>query len=239
MREKKGKRSAIEAAMTFYLDSGCERDLEAVFVASQGLVYHFARLFSPENPTEDMLQAGHEGLMKAVKRFDPAAGASFITYAGHCIMGEIRHHIRKENAYYHPGCIADLQSRVDQLIAEHLKRHGDVPPIAVIAAQLNVKEEAVTEVMRAGLVPLEDLDLRKMRSASYESFRLPLEDRILVQQALHRLSRLQRQVVYALFFRGMTQDEVARETGLSQRKVSRVLHKSLVAMAKNILGTGS
>ena len=225
--------------MANYIKSGATGDLEQVFVASNRLVHHFARLFSADRPSEDMLQAGREGLMKAIRRFDPEAGASFVTYAGHCIMGEIRHFLRKENSYYHPGCIADLQSRVENVVEEHLKNEGEVPDTALIAQELNVKEEAVAEVMRAGLVPLEDLDLKKVRSASYESFRLPIEDRIVVQQALYRLSRLQRKVVYSLFFRDMTQNEVAQEMGISQRKVSRVLQKSLGAMAKVIVGGSS
>ncbi|WP_347487658.1 sigma factor-like helix-turn-helix DNA-binding protein [Desulfoscipio sp. XC116] len=37
-----------------------------------------------------------------------------------------------------------------------------------------------------------------------------------------------------LFYRDMTQNEVAEELGISQRKVSRILHKSLAMMAEFI-----
>jgi RNA polymerase sigma-B factor len=37
---------------------------------------------------------GYVGLMKAISRFDPAAGASLGAYAQVCISGEIKRHFR-------------------------------------------------------------------------------------------------------------------------------------------------
>jgi RNA polymerase sigma-B factor len=46
------------------------------------------------------------------------------------------------------------------------------------------------------------------------------------------LSELQKRVVYLLFYKDMTQNEAADELGISQRKVSRILHKSLQQLYK-------
>lgn len=51
---------------------------------------------------------------------------------------------------------------------------------------------------------------------------LPIEERLALQQALEKLSEPERQVINALFYRGLTQQQTANEMGLSQRKVSRV-----------------
>ena len=195
------------------------------------MVYYYVKLFSAGIISDDLIQAGYEGLMKAVKRFDARMAAGFVTYASHCIMGEIRHCIRKENAYYNPGCVVNLQNRAKKLTEKRLKLTGELPEIEEIAQFLNIKEESVWPVMRAGLVPLEK---EKIRSLKYESFKLPIEDKILVEQALGRLCELQRKVIRLLFFREMTQVEAAENLGINQRKVSRELHKGLDNMAKFI-----
>ncbi len=224
-----GGRNGLEEALAAYRESGKEEELREVMRAGKRLVCYYVRLFSAGSLDEDMVQAGFEGLLKAVKKFDEGAGAGFVTYASHCIMGEIRHYIRKENRYYRPGCVAELQSRVERLVEERLKECGEPPGIAEIARVLNVKEESVRAVMRAGLVPLEKGEIRTLK---YESFRLPIEDRILLEQAMNKLGAMQKKVINMLFFRGMTQVEAAQELGVNQRKVSRELHKGLQNMAR-------
>ena len=86
--------------------------------------------------------------------------------------------------------------------------------------------------MRAGLVSLDEVDIKKIQSLRYESFKLPIEDKLLLQQALARLTDLQRKVIYYLFFLDLTQTQTGKKLGLSQRAVSRVLHKSLQKMAE-------
>ncbi len=224
----------MEAAIADYLRCPDEWHLQRVVRDGSRLVHHFANLYALDRPKEDVLQAGFEGLIKSVKRYDPERGVAFATYASHCIMGEIRHYIRKEAAFYRPGWAADLQGRVDRFIEECLKQTGNVPAVSEIAAALNVREEGVIQAMRAGLVSLEDIDISKIHSLRYESFHLPIEDIIVLGQALEKLSALQRRVIGLLFYRDMTQNEVAEELGISQRKVSRILNKSLKIMAEFI-----
>src|SRR5690349_7648699 len=38
-------------------------------------------------PAEDLMQVGYVGLMKAINRFDPAAGANLAAYAQACVSG--------------------------------------------------------------------------------------------------------------------------------------------------------
>ncbi|KAF1086580.1 RNA polymerase sigma-B factor [Sporotomaculum syntrophicum] len=223
--------NSIEAAMADYLRCPDEQHLQRVVRAGSRLVHHFAKLYAPDLPKDDVLQAGFEGLIKSVKRYDPERSAAFATFASHYIMGEIRHYIRKEAAYYRPGWAANLQNKIDQYIEECLKQTGNVPEVGEIAAALNVREEGVIQTMRAGLVSFDDIDISQIHSMRYESFHLPIEDIIVLGQALEKLSELQRKVIGLLFYRDMTQNEVAEELGISQRKVSRILHKSLKIMS--------
>lgn len=224
----------MEKAVGEYLENPSKAHLSQLVEAGRKLVYHFASLYTPGHPRDDLCQAGFEGLLKAARSFDPSRGVAFSTYASHLILGEIRHFVRKETSYYRPGCIAELQGRVDAFIEETLKATGEAPSLEAIASALNVREEGVVQAMRAGRVSLEEVDLSKIHSQRYESFRLPIEDRIALEQALKRLGEVQRKVVFLLYYRDMTQAQVASELGISQRKVSRLLHKSLKQMLKTL-----
>ena len=68
-----------------------------------------------------------------------------------------------------------------------------------------------------------------------ESFALPIEDRIALYAALDKLSAFQRRLIYLLFFKELTQTEVAEELGLTQKKVSRESIKALGRL-KQVLG---
>src|SRR5260370_14631547 len=48
---------------------------------------------SPE-PTEELMQVGYVGLLKAINNFDAEIGGSLAAYAQPCISGEIKRHFR-------------------------------------------------------------------------------------------------------------------------------------------------
>lgn len=218
---------SLNSAAASYIEGPDESSLERVFITGAGLVNYFVGLYSWYQVREDLFQAGMEGLMKALKRFDPSLGTTFATYAGSLIHGEIRHLIRKERAYYYPRQLRKLQENVEQQFTDKLEA-GQLPPSTEeIAENLNIKKEGLFEIMRSGLVQLEEVELSKVASAHYESFKLPVEDRLMLIQAFHKLNELQKKVINLLFFKGMTQTEAAVKLGLNQRKVSRVLHRGL------------
>ena len=78
-------------------------------------------------------------------------------------------------------------------------------------------------------------DSRLVHSLRRESFALPIEDRIALYDALDKLSAFQRRLVYLLFFKELTQTEVADELGMTQKKVSRESIKALGKL-KQLLG---
>lgn len=224
----------LEEAIRFFLDSGTGHGLDGIINAGTPLVRHFARIYAGGRHEEDFIQVGYEGLIKAAKRYKPEMGTAFSTYAGHCIIGEIRHYIRKETSFYKPGYLARLQGRVDEIIEKSLGEKGEVPEKSYIANELNIREEGLDQAMRAGLVSLDEIDITRICSIRYESFQLPIEDRIVLAQAFEKLGLLKQKVIYLLFFRNMTQQQVADKLGMNQRKVSRLMHVSLEDMRRTM-----
>jgi RNA polymerase sigma-B factor len=76
----------------------------------------------------------------------------------------------------------------------------------------------------------EEPDLSAIKSLQYESFSLPIEDRIVLEQALESLTKLQGKVVYLFFYKDLSQTEIGKRLGLPQRKISDVIASSIKAM---------
>jgi RNA polymerase sigma-B factor len=81
-------------------------------------------------------------LLKGLNKYDSRYETSFVTYASHCIMGEIRHFVRKEASFYRPGYIVKLQRKVDQIIVEYAKAKRNVPSPEYIAEKLRIRVES-------------------------------------------------------------------------------------------------
>lgn len=203
--------------------------LTSLACAGERLVQHFARIYNGEK-NEDVLQAGRVGLLKAVHHFNPAKGASFATYASHCIKGEIRHYLRQEVLYYRPGTTQDMTFKVDSYREKVLKERGEFPPPEEIARFLKVKTSVVIQAIRSSLVSVEEIELTQI--ASLQDEYASLTDRLALQQALASLSRQQQEVLYLLFYRDLTQLQTGKILGISQRKVSAILSQTLQKLAK-------
>jgi RNA polymerase sigma-B factor len=205
------------------------------------LVPPLARKFRDYHESrEDLIQVGYVGLIKAVDGFDPILGVKFITYATHCILGEIRHYLRdKSQSIRRPRWLASLNRRVSEYMESFMQANRRLPSLGEIARALNIEEDGIVEILKMksiiSLNAMEDekggsVALRKIKSLRYETLRLPVEDRITLMNALERLKVLEQRIVYLFFYMDLTQTQIADRMGLSHKKVSRVLNKSLQKM---------
>ena len=228
-----------------------ERSLQQALVLRYlPLAHRIARRYvRPGAPLEDLVQIGSIGLIHAVATFDPTRGVKFETYAFHHVAGEIRHFLRDGlDAVRAPRWVrkvyADLTVAVDRL----QQNLGRTPTVAEIAGAMNMSEAGVREVLEAhtqmrvrSMTDMtEEHDIRPdlIAHQKYVSLRLPIEDRIVLIEAMERLADLQRQVVYYLFYQDLTQSEVAKRLGVSQRHVSRLLAAALRHLAKPLRAAG-
>lgn len=222
-----------QAAGTYFLNP-TEDHLAQLVAAAESLIHYFINLHGLSLSRQDLYQAGVEGMMKAVKRFDASRGNTFTTYAGSLIAGEIRHYVRKENAYRQYRTVEKLQDEMDEAVIEYLAETGEAPSIDELSERTKIRADGVREIFRSNLVSLDELDMSKIASTAYETFKLPVEDKLLLEQAMAKLTALQRKVVHLLFYRGLTQEQTAERLGINQRKVSRVLKKSLDELQQNM-----
>jgi len=228
--KRNGQNDALESAVKTYLETNSKEAKSAVVMAGENLINYYAGLYSFGKTDEDLKQAGYEGILKALKRFDPSRQVMFSTFASHCIIGEIRHELRGRGFFKVPEWLKSLQARIIKATEELAQQNGTMPTLKEIARRINVKEEGVVEAMQVGCISLDEVDLSKVKSLRYESFKLPIEDKITIQISLEKMDNMQQKVITLIFFEGLTQEQTAKRLGINQRKVSRLLNRGLNEM---------
>jgi RNA polymerase sigma-B factor len=222
-----------------YRRTGDHRSAGRILEMHGKILGHLVRRYtgSSGETYEDLLQVGRVGLLKAIKGYDEGSGAKFSSYAYAMIDGELRHHFRDTAFIKKPRWARSLYSKVSEATGKLTSDLGRPPFVEEIAKEVNVAPEGIVELMKlfsnTSVVSLdgtegeESVDLSAIRSEHYESFSLPIEDRIQLEKALESLSELQQKVIYLFFYKDLCQTEIGRRLGLSQRKTSRTVASAL------------
>src|ERR687890_2787423 len=217
-----------------YRERGDRRALERIFSMNVKILNHVVRRYasSSDESYEDLLQVGYVGMMKAINAYRLDSEAKFSSYAYAMIEGEIKHHLRDSDLVKKPRWARSLHAKVSEATRRLAAELGRPPLVEEVADEVNVTPEGVSELMKlfcdTDVLSLEsdgdeELDVSAIKSLRYETFSLPVEDRILLEQALESLTELQRKVVYLFFYKDLCQTEIGRKLGLSQRKTSRTV----------------
>jgi RNA polymerase sigma-B factor len=202
---------------------------------------------SPE-PTEDLMQVGYVGLLKAINNFDPAVGGSLAAYAQPCISGEIKRHFRDKRWNVHvERSVQERVLQVREASRQLTQQLGHHPADAELAAHLGISDADLREARRADLVfqPVSlDAPLAGQPHAVTLADVLGAEDP-LVEQTLNmesvathwgELPGREQKILVLRFYKDMTQAEIGQELGISQMHVSRLLAHALGHLRKRLAG---
>jgi len=239
-----------EQLLAAYAESGSSAALDEIVRRNQNLLHHILKRFAyASDPYEDLLQVANLGLIKAAQRFDAERGVRFSTYATAIVDGELRHHLRDSLLMRQPRWVKKVYHEIQAKSNELMHKLGRPPEVSELARALNINEAGILEVMslyaridlhsrNEPFAPSEldeGADPRMVHSLRQASFALPIEDRITLYDAFDKLSAFQRRLIYLLFFKDLTQTQVADALGLTQKKVSRESIKALGKL-KQVLG---
>lgn len=217
-----------------YKETKDEKFLKELLEIFDDLIYYWASKFTfYGEPLEDLVQIGYLAFLKALESYDPNKG-ELSTYISHYVLGEIRHYLRdKVDKVKIPRSIKILINKMDKYIKEMWEKENRSPTTEEIAEYLNIKKESVEELFRIRdnlmTISIDDLDVEidRIKTERWESFKLPIEDKIALEQALSKLPEIQRKVIEYIFYQDLTQIEVAKILKISQSNVSRVLKTAL------------
>jgi RNA polymerase sigma-32 factor len=204
-------------------------------------------------PHADLIQEGNIGLMKAVKRFDPARGVRLVSFAIHWIKAEIHEHILRN---WRLVKVATTKAQRKLFFNLRSMKKGLAPLTAAevkrVAAELKVKPEEVVEMETrlagremafeaedddesyapvhylaadAAAEPLQQLEAEEEERVRAES----------MSKALAALDARSRRIVEARWLRekdAATLHDLAAEFGVSAERIRQIEAKAMQKMRK-------
>jgi RNA polymerase sigma-B factor len=209
-----------------------------------------AGMYPSREHGEDLVQVAAYGLIKAIDRFDPSFGTTLKAFAVPTMLGEVRRYLRDHSwSVRLPRQLQERVLRVTKSIEALTPELGRSPTPAEIAADLGVSEEEVVEAMVASSAysaasletPLggEDGDRRLADTVGYSDERFEIAEDVSVLRELRTLlSPRDRLIFYQRFVQDFTQAEIARNVGISQMQVSRILRRTLALLRERAAATG-
>ena len=201
---------------------------------------------SPE-PTEDLMQVGYVGLLKAINNYDPAIGNSLSAYAAPCVSGEIKRHFRDKRWQVHvrrsaQELLLELRKATEEL-THKLGRH---PTDEELTERLGVTGGDLTEARQADMVfsaysldaPLSDRDDPAQLGDLLGGEDAEVEHAIDMEAvATHwgELPEREQRILVMRFYGNLTQAEIGTRLGISQMHVSRLLTRALGHLRSRLL----
>ena len=231
------------------------RDNELRAAACEILVERYQKLVracvrqyrgSPE-PTEDLMQVGYVGLLKAINNYDPEVGDSLSAYAQPCVSGEIKRHFRDKRWQIHVRRSAqELLLELRKATEELTQQLGRAPGEAELAERLGVSQDDMQEARQADLVfstysldaPLSDRDDPAMLAdvlGDDDPGVAHTIDMEAVSAHWEELPEREQRILVMRFYGNLTQTEIGERLGISQMHVSRLLARALGHLKSRLL----
>ncbi|EME23107.1 SigB/SigF/SigG family RNA polymerase sigma factor [Rhodococcus triatomae] len=220
-------------------DAASVRD--EITAAAMPLARNIARRFAGRGEDlDDLNQVAYIGLLHAIDRFDPERGSGFTAFAVPTIMGEVRRYFRDHGWTTHvPRRIKDMTVSIGKVTDGLAQRLGRSPTAAEIAAEIGADTGEVIEALAARSAyqpasldtPLDNGDDTAATLADtlgVEDDELERSEHYLtLRPLLEEVAPRERQILILRFFKEKSQSEIAREIGVSQVHVSRLLTRTL------------
>jgi RNA polymerase sigma-B factor len=192
---------------------------------------------------EDLMQVGAIGLLQAIERYRPERGEDLAAFAAPTIAGEIKRHLRDRASLVRiPRRLQQQSAALERARGELHERLGRSPSWPELGAALGLDDEEVSATIESVQTrmplslsgdPASGSEARGESDPGYERS----ENRMLLAGAFATLEPSAREAVHARFVRGVPHAQVARELGISERQLARVLARALDALREAIVST--
>ena len=229
-RAKKGDNAAKEALIvnnTLLLKSIVKRYL------GKGVEY------------DDLYSLACMGLLKAITGFDERFDVRFSTYAVPMIAGEIKRFLRDDGSVKVSRALKKAAREINRYIEHYTVEHGSQPTVKELAAAFHMEEGEVVFTLGSGRMPIsidEEGEYKDEKTTTLAE-KLPsrddpedMIDRMVLKEAIERLSERDKKIVVLRYFRDMTQSEVAKAIGVSQVQISRIESRIISQFKRDLTG---
>ena len=206
---------------------------EQVVLENNGLIWSVVRRYYGRGvEPDDLYQLGCLGFLKAVQGFDFDYGTCFSTYAVPKIAGEIRRFLRDDGAVK-VGRNLREQAQMLYTMRERLRQElGREPVLSELSQATGLEPEEIAQADLAAGAPeslqqetAEGLTLEGMLGT--EAPEESMVERIALREAIDRLPEKEKLTILLRFYKGLTQEQVAKVLGVSQVQVSRLERRGI------------
>lgn len=205
---------------------GNQEAKEILIKENSGLIWKIVRRFQGFGvDTEDLFQIGAIGLLKCIAKFDFSYEVKFSTYAVPMIIGEIRRFLRDDGTIKVSRSLKELATKAKktrETMEQDLRREVTILELAkalsVTVEELVLALEAKKDVesLNAPLSQEEDTQIQdKLPSKENSDF---VVNKLCLMEALKELEEKERKIIILRYFQDLTQTQIARKMGISDRK---------------------
>ncbi len=232
-------------ALILKAQEGVDEAKEQLLEENSGLIRIVVKRFHGRGyDDEDLFQIGAIGLLKAIERFDLSYDVKFSTYAVPMILGEIRRFLRDDGMLKVSRTLKETAMHAKRAAEEFYQRNGRESSLEETAQCIGVTKEELLMALEAGRqveslsAPIgtgedKSFTLAEKIPAAKEENDFMLE-KISLQEALQKLGKRERQIIFMRYFEDQTQSAVAKQMGISQVQVSRIEKKVLLRMKEEM-----
>ena len=185
---------------------------------------------------DDLYQAGCIGLIKAADRFDGSMGFCFSTYAVPVILGEIRRLFRDDGPVKVSRSLKELSLKIRAEQNAIQTKLGRAATVSELAERLHVSPEEVGEALCASMptvsLTYEDEEGEGQLDLPVAGVEEEVSEQLAIREVLDRLPENDRLLIEKRYFASKTQNQTAKELGMTQVQVSRREKKILLELRK-------
>ncbi|HRW39348.1 MAG TPA: sigma-70 family RNA polymerase sigma factor [Aquihabitans sp.] len=195
------------------------------------------RLQREHESLDDLRQVAREGLIAALRRFDPDRGLPFPAFATPTIMGALRRHYRDRGwAVRVPRRVHEVAMAARRAEEDLTASLGRLPKVDEVAARLRISVDDLLEVQDAlharNAASIDghighDGERRGISLGEPDPRLARADDRVDLREALGQLDDREREVVHLYFFEEWSQAAIGEHFDVSQMQVSRWLSSIL------------
>ncbi len=188
---------------------------------------------------EDLFSAGSVGLVKAYDAFDLTRGVKFSTYAVPVILGEIKRLFRDGGSIKVSRSLKELALKASKKREELIRKTGKDPKLSKLAKELETSTEQLTQAL-CSCTPTLSLTghlnegKEEQIEIEYKENGLNFNDKIAIKDAISKLEKKDRTLIFLRYFCGDTQCQTAEKLNMTQVQVSRREKKILSSLKKNL-----